>query len=76
MSCKCQDTESKRCHWEHPSDSWNEHLKSSVKRERKATRRRLKAFQRRYITDHVGFAPPVSHQGPFSAPWLHDSAQA
>lgn len=38
MSCKCQDTETKRCRWEHPSDSWTKNQKVRTKAERKAVR--------------------------------------
>ena len=76
MSCKCQDTGGRSCRREHPSDSWNEHLKYTVKQERKSIRRHLRMLERRYITDVVGFGPATSHQGPVTAPWLADQASA
>lgn len=38
MTCKCRDTETKVCRWEHPSNSWNKNQKAKTKANRKAAR--------------------------------------
>jgi hypothetical protein len=38
MTCRCRDTLSKPCRWEHPSNSWNKNQKAKTKANRKAQR--------------------------------------
>lgn len=42
--CKCRDTGSKRCRWEHPNDSHNWNMKQVARLDRKRVRVELAKF--------------------------------